>query len=57
MFQMPAACLTWAQQTLPEEHQLLKPSSLADPGNQEAAGALALTAPGCTILAVWACAD
>lgn len=26
--------------SLPEEHQLLEPSSLADPGNQEAAGAV-----------------
>jgi len=56
-FQTPATRLTWAQQSLPEEHQLLDPSSSADAGNQEAAEAVALTAPGCTILAVQACAD
>lgn len=48
-FQTSVTVLTWAWQSLPEEHQLLEPSSLADPGNQEAAGAVAPTAPSCTV--------
>lgn len=47
-----AAHLAWAQPFLPEEHQILEPLSLADPGKQEAAEAVALTAHGCTILEV-----